>query len=193
MGPLRQGSLGELASPGGRWGLPGPVGASIAAASAAGIFHGRTDVGKVDGRCNDGREPEQSQRPEEAAAAAEHRDHAYEGGAAGECQPKSLGPLPRGFVRVCAVTGAVNYGPQFKSERHQGKKKEDCLFYRPNNRFTVHKPSLAVQRVQRLLQVGPEVLDIFDADTEAYQVFGNTGRFGGVPAAAFDEGFNPAQ
>lgn len=51
--------------------------------------------------------------------------------------------------------------------------------------------SLTVQRLQRLLKVGPEVLHVLDPDTQPDQILRNAERLGRVPASAFNQRFDP--
>ena len=46
---------------------------------------------------------------------------------------------------------------------------------------------------QRCVKIAPEVLDVLDANTEAQQVVRDGGRFGGMPAAAFDQRLDTTQ
>ena len=54
-------------------------------------------------------------------------------------------------------------------------------------------PSLAVQCCQGLLQIGPEVLHVFNAHAEPDQILRHAGRLRCVPAAPLDQRFDPAQ
>ncbi|MNR67565.1 hypothetical protein D3C85_1916410 [compost metagenome] len=47
--------------------------------------------------------------------------------------------------------------------------------------------SLAVQRLQCLLKVGPEVFDVLDPDAQADQVLRDAEGLGCVPASAFNQ------
>ena len=108
-------------------GSPGAVGAHVAVAAAACVLDGGTDIGQVDGGRRHGREAEEAQGAEDPAAAAEQRDHAHQGGAAGEGEPEGLGPLGGGLEGVGAVPQAVHEGPQLEAKGHQRQDEEHCL------------------------------------------------------------------
>ena len=52
---------------------------------------------------------------------------------------------------------------------------------------SVHPTSLTVQSVQCLLQIGPKVLDVLDADAQPDQILRNADRLGRVPPSSFNQ------